>query len=217
MIPLARSGIGEQYNEMAGTSAGFFVTGTDTGVGKSVVSAWLLHRLQADYWKPIQAGTEEESDTAFVRRLSGLPEERFHPSAYTLALPRSPHEAARKEGVEIHLERFSLPTRQRPLVVEGAGGILVPLNDTHFMLDLMTHLGLPIILVTRTTLGTINHTLLSLACLRNRGLTVAGVILNGTPDAENRQAIQQYGQVPLLAEIPPLQPLTQEMLLQVAD
>jgi dethiobiotin synthase len=202
--------------EMQGRS-GFFVTGTDTGVGKSVVSAWLLHRHEAAYWKPIQsgAGSGEESDSAFVRRLSGLPEGRFYPSAYTLALPRSPHEAARKEGVEIDLEQLSLPVGKRPLVVEGAGGILVPLNDKQFMLDLMAHLGLPVILVARTTLGTINHTLLSLAALRSRGLTVAGVILNGVPDAENRQAIQQYGQVTVLADLPPLHPLTQETLLQI--
>ncbi|MEO5349466.1 MAG: dethiobiotin synthase [Magnetococcus sp. YQC-3] len=197
--------------------SGFFVTGTDTGVGKSVASAWLLHRHGADYWKPIQsgAGPDEESDGAFVRRLSGLPDARFYPSVYTFALPRSPHEAARKEGVEIHLEQLSPPIGERPLVVEGAGGILVPLNDTQFMLDLMAHLGLPVILVARTTLGTINHTLLSLAALRSRGLPVAGVILNGVPDAENRLAIQQYGQVTVLADLPLLHPLTQETLLQI--
>ncbi len=198
--------------------SGFFVTGTDTGVGKSVVSAWLLHRWEAAYWKPVQsgAGSGEESDTAFVRRLSGLPEERFHPPVYTLALPRSPHEAARKEGVEIRLERLQRPVDHRPLVVEGAGGILVPLNDQQTMLDLMAQLGLPVILVARTTLGTINHTLLSLACLRSRGLTVAGVILNGNPDPDNRQAIGHYGQVTILAELPLLQPLTREGLLEVS-
>ena len=197
--------------------ASFFVTGTDTGVGKSVVSAWLLHRFGGCYWKPIQAGSGpgEPSDTAFVRRLSGLPENRFHPSAYSLALPRSPHEAARKEGVLIQLEHIKLPKESRPWVVEGAGGILVPLNNQHFMLDLMEQLGLPIILVARSSLGTINHTLLSLACLRSRGLTVAGVILNGVADAENRQAIAHCGQTPILAELPPLHPLTQATLLQV--
>ncbi|MBF0460061.1 MAG: dethiobiotin synthase [Magnetococcales bacterium] len=197
--------------------AGFFVTGTDTGVGKSVASTWLLHHFGGQYWKPVQAGagSGEETDTAFVHRLSGLSEERFYPSAYTLALPRSPHEAARKEGVVIRLERLQLPVARRPWVVEGAGGILVPLNGTDLMLDLMTQLGLPVILVARTTLGTINHTLLSLACLRQRGLTIAGVILNGVPDAENRQAISHYGQVTILADIPLLQPLDREALLRV--
>ena len=186
---------------------GFFVTGTDTGVGKSVACAWLLHRWQASYWKPIQAGVEPESDTAFVRRLSGLPVPRFHPPAYTLALPRSPHEAARKEGVEIRMDRLMLPSDNRPLIVEGAGGVMVPLNDHHLMLDLMAHLGLPVIVVARTALGTINHTLLSLTCLRHRGIPLEGVILNGPPDPDNRQAIAHYGQVTILAEIPPLQPL----------
>lgn len=194
---------------------GFFVTGTDTGVGKSVISAWLLHRWEGIYWKPIQSGAGfEESDTAFVQRLSGLPADRFHPSAYTLALPRSPHEAARHAGVTIRMEQLTLPAAPQPWIVEGAGGIFVPLNETHFMLDLMVQLGLPVILVARTTLGTINHTLLSLAALRSRGLMVAGVILNGRPDVENRRAIVQYGQVTILAEMPVLQPLDQESLLQ---
>ena len=195
---------------------GFFVTGTDTGVGKSVACAWLLHRWHAAYWKPVQAGaeTETETDTARVRQLSGLPAERFHPPTYTLVLPRSPHEAARKEGVVIRMDRFARPTDARPLVVEGAGGLLVPLNEQHFMLDLMAQLGLPVILVARTALGTINHTLLSLGCLRQRGLALAGVILNGPADPENRHAIQHYGRIPILADIPPLEPLNRATLLQ---
>ena len=195
---------------------GFFVTGTDTGVGKSVACAWLLHRWRAAYWKPIQAGfgAEEATDTAFVQQLSGLPEQRFHTPAYTLALPRSPHEAARKEGIVIRMDRLRCPTESRPLVVEGAGGIMVPLNESHFMLDLMEQLALPVILVARTTLGTINHTLLSLACLRSRGIALAGVILNGPSDPENRQAIRHYGQVEILAEIPRFHPLEREALLQ---
>lgn len=200
---------------MNSTPSGFFVTGTDTGVGKSVACAWLLQHYNAAYWKPIQAGVgpDEQTDTAFVRQLSGLSEQRFYPSAYTLALPRSPHEAARKEGVVICMDLLTRPAATRPLVVEGAGGIMVPLNETHFMLDLMEHLGLPVVLVARTALGTINHTLLSLACLRSRGVALAGVILNGPADAENRQAIQHYGQVTVLAEIPLLQPLNQETLM----
>lgn len=202
-------------NQKKTSPAGFFVTGTDTGVGKSVISAWLLHRWDGIYWKPVQSGAGfEESDTALVQRLSGFPEERFHPSVYTLALPRSPHEAARHEGVVIRMERLTLPVASRPWIVEGAGGIFVPLNETHFMLDLMVQLGLPVILVARTALGTINHTLLSLAALRSRGLVVAGVILNGAPDAENRRAIAQYGQVTILAEIPVLQPLDRAGLLR---
>ncbi|MBF0584797.1 MAG: dethiobiotin synthase [Magnetococcales bacterium] len=195
---------------------GFFVTGTDTGVGKSVASAWLLHRWDGNYWKPVQSGAgTEEGDTAVVQRLSGLPAERFHPPAYTLALPRSPHEAANHEGITIRMDHLKLPNATpRPWVVEGAGGIMVPLNENHLMLDLMVQLELPIILVARTTLGTINHTLLSLAALRSRNLTIAGVILNGVPDHENRRAITHYGQVAILADIPLLQPLERTQLLR---
>ena len=102
--------------------AGYFVTGTDTGVGKTVVSAWLMLVLGADYWKPVQAGLEGESDEATVRRLTGLPAERFHPSSYRFKAALSPHEAARRENIEIEMSHFALPAHRRPLVVEGAGG-----------------------------------------------------------------------------------------------
>lgn len=185
-----------------------FITGTDTNVGKTVAAAWLLRRWDAAYWKPIQSGLDGETDTAMARRLSGLPAQRFHPSAFRLTAPRSPHEAARRDGVHITLDALTPPRETtRPLVVEGAGGILVPLNDEQLMIDLMAHLGWPVLLVARTALGTINHTLLSLECLRARNLTVAGVVLNGPADAENRAAIVHHGRVPILAEIPPLDPL----------
>ncbi|MBF0185683.1 MAG: dethiobiotin synthase [Magnetococcales bacterium] len=196
---------------------GYFVTGTDTGIGKTVVSAWLVHHLAAAYWKPVQsgAGPGEEGDREVVGRLSGVAAERLHPSTYCLALPRSPHEAARQEEVTISLQALHLPEERRPLIVEGAGGVLVPLNERELMVDLMVHLALPVLLVARTQLGTINHTLLSLHCLRHAGLTVAGVILNGAADRENRLAIEHYGQVPILAELPWLQPLDWQRLLAV--
>lgn len=204
---------------MKQTPSGFFVTGTDTDVGKSVACAWLMHHWDAAYWKPVQAGIDTNivaqigGDTHFCQQLSGLPKARFHPPTYTLAQPRSPHEAAQHEGITIRMESFQLPLDNRPLIVEGAGGVMVPLNDDHLMLDLMEQLALPVILVARTALGTINHTLLSLASLRSRGLTLAGVILNGPADAENRKAIRHYGQVEILADIPLLHPLNQKTLL----
>ncbi|MBF0178275.1 MAG: dethiobiotin synthase [Magnetococcales bacterium] len=189
------------------TISGIFVTGTDTGVGKTVAAAWLLRRLQGFYWKPIQAGLTGETDTMAVQRLSGLPDRHFFPSRHALSLPRSPHLAAARENLTIHLADFQLPP-PAPLVVEGAGGILVPLNATTLMVDLMVHLKLPVVVVARTTLGTINHTLMTLEGLRQRGLTVAGVILNGIPDVDNREAIAHHGEVDILAEIPHLETLT---------
>jgi dethiobiotin synthetase len=190
--------------------SGYFVTGTDTGVGKTVVSAWLVEKLAGAYWKPVQSGAApgEAGDVEEVCRLSAVASARCHAPVYRLALPRAPHEAAQKEGVRIDLSRLSLPKEQRCLIVEGAGGALVPLNEQELMVDLMRQLALPVVVVARTQLGTINHTLLTLHCLRHHGLTVAGVILNGRPDRENRQAIAHYGQVKILAELPWLEPFS---------
>ncbi|MBF0455375.1 MAG: dethiobiotin synthase [Magnetococcales bacterium] len=189
-----------------------FLTGTDTDVGKSVVAAWLMVKMAADYWKPIQAGLQGETDSEAVRRLSGLPASRFHPATFNLDAPLSPHESARREGVEIRLEDFHLPLTPNPLIVEGAGGLLVPLNHQDYMVDLIQTLALPVVLVARSTLGTINHTLLSLALLRERNIPLLGVILNGPPRPENRQAIESYGKVEILAEIPTLPTLDSRSL-----
>jgi dethiobiotin synthetase/malonyl-CoA O-methyltransferase len=195
---------------------GLFVTGTDTGVGKTVVSALLMHALDGDYWKPVQSGLEGETDTQAVRRLTALPPERFHAPAYELRAPLSPHESARRDGVVILPDAFRLPRSTRRLIVEGAGGVLVPLNDTMLMADLMRKLGLPVVLVARTVLGTINHTLLSIEALRSRGIEIAGVALNGPPDAANRSAIERYGDVRIVLDLPLLEPLDAPLLATVA-
>jgi dethiobiotin synthetase len=186
---------------------GYFVTGTDTDVGKSVACAYLMHALGADYWKPVQAGLEGETDSAFVARISGLPADRFHKPRYELRSPLSPHEAARRDGIAISLDAFDLPKSARPLIVEGAGGALVPLNGDALMVNLMRKLRLPIIVVARTRLGTINHTLLTLEALRTRRLDVAGVILSGPPNADNRRAIEIYGNARIVMELPFFEPL----------
>ena len=191
---------------------GYFVTGTDTNVGKTIISAYLMRALDGDYWKPIQSGLDGETDTETVRRLTGLPPERFHPSAYELRAPLSPHESARRDGVAISLDAFKLPKTSRPLIVEGAGGVLVPLNGDALMIDLIKRLALPVILVARSTLGTINHTLLSLEALRTRRIEIAGVIMSGAPNEANRRAIESYGHARVLAEIPILSPLNAETI-----
>ena len=194
---------------------GFFVTGTDTDVGKTIVSAWLVARLGACYWKPVQAGNHPETDSAIVRRLTGVPPDRILPEAYVLPEPIAPHEAARRAGVVIDMAKLVPPSCDRPLVVEGAGGLMVPLNDTALVIDLATELHLPIILVARSTLGTINHTLLSLEAIRRRGLTLAGVVVNGPETPHNRAAIERYGQVEVIAEIPWLDQLTPSALMAI--
>lgn len=187
---------------------GFFVTGTDTDVGKTVVSAWLVARLGACYWKPVQAGNHPENDSAIVRRLSEAPPDRILPEAYLLPEPIAPHEAARRAGITIDMQKLVPPPCDRPLVVEGAGGLMVPLTNRAFVIDLAHELDLPVVLVTRSTLGTINHTLLSLEAIRRRGLHLAGVVVNGPETPHNRAAIERYGQVEIIAEIPWLDKMT---------
>ncbi|MBD3881724.1 dethiobiotin synthase [Phormidium tenue FACHB-886] len=184
----------------------FFVTGTDTNVGKTVVSALLTLGLQATYWKPIQSGLEPITDTEFVRSTTGLDSSFFMPERFRLTQPLSPHAAAAIDDVQIHLADFQLP-RSLPtshLIVEGAGGLMVPLNSQDLVIDLIKHLNLPVCLVARSSLGTINHTLLSLAQLQRAEIPVLGVILNGEKNPSNREAIAHYGEVPILGELEPL-------------
>ncbi len=195
---------------------GFFVTGTDTDVGKTVVSAWLLAHLDACYWKPVQAGTGPETDTQTVRRLAEVPEDRILPEVYVLKEPMAPHEAARREGISIDMAKFLAPQDDRLLIVEGAGGLLVPLNEQDYVIDHIQDLNLPVILVARSTLGTINHTLLSLEALRRRGLVLAGVVINGPESPHNRAAIERYGKTQVIAEIPRLDTVTRSALRQIA-
>lgn len=183
-----------------------FITGTDTGVGKTVVAAILMAGLRGIYWKPVQSGLEEITDTEWIKNKTGLPETHFHPETYRLRFPLSPHASAAHDGVRIHLEAFRVPVTAKSdhLIIEGAGGIFVPLNEKEFMVDLMDKTGAPILLVSSTVLGTINHTLLSIDQLRRRGLKIMGVIMNGKRNESNREAIEHYGKVRILAEVEPL-------------
>ncbi len=192
--------------------AGFFVTGTDTDVGKTVASAWLMLLTDGAYWKPVQSGCDGDSDTRAVQELTGFADARFFPCAYELTEPLSPHEAARRDGIEIEMTRFKRPDCARPLIVEGAGGLMVPLNADALVIDLIAQLGLPAVLVCRSGLGTINHTLLSLQALRRRDVPVAGLIISGEKSPHNRQALEEYGAVPIIAEIDFLDPLTADAL-----
>ncbi len=195
----------------------FFITGTDTGVGKTVVSALLCAALDAIYWKPIQTGTREGTDCETVMRLARLPQSRTIPEAYRFAPPVSPHLAARLAGVRIDLRKIRMPriASGENLIAEGAGGALVPINSTQFMTDLMRQLRLPVLLVARTSLGTINHTLLSIETLRAARLDVRGVIMVGKPNRENRKAIEHYGQIEVAGVVPFLKKIDRKALLEV--
>lgn len=196
---------------------GFFITGTDTNIGKTVLSSLLCAALQGVYWKPIQTGASEGTDRATVTAAAGLGPADVLDEAYIFDDPVSPHLAAQRAGCEISLERIGLPAVRNgsPFIVEGAGGVMVPINSRHFMTDLMRHLGLPAVLAARSTLGTINHTLLSLRCLETSGIPVVGVVLIGPENPENRQAIERYGKAQVIGQIPPLQRIDKEALLDV--
>jgi dethiobiotin synthetase len=189
-------------------SARLIVTGTDTGIGKTVFAAGLAGALDGVYWKPVQAGLEEETDRATALRLSGLPPERILPEAYRLRTPASPHLAAERDGIVIDPEALVLPKTDRPLVVEGAGGLRVPLTREVTYIDVMARWKVPVVLCARTTLGTINHSLLSIDALRARNVPIVGIAFIGDENQESERIIAELGKVRRLGRLPHLEPLT---------
>ncbi len=191
---------------------GVIVTGTDTDVGKTVFAAALAAALGATYWKPIQCGLEGGGDTKRVSALSGLPPDRIHPEVYRLAMAASPHRAAEAEGIEISPVKLKLPDIAGPLVVEGAGGLMVPVNRQTLMIDLFASWRLPVILVARTALGTINHSLLSIEALNGRNIPILGIAFVGDENPDTERTIVEMGNVRRLGRLPHLSPLTRESL-----
>ncbi|MCJ2188361.1 dethiobiotin synthase [Novosphingobium beihaiensis] len=195
------------------TSPTIIVTGTDTGIGKTVFAAALAGALGACYWKPIQAGIEDDgTDAQRIARLADLPCEQVLPETYCLATPCSPHLAAEIDGVAIDPRRLALPQVDGPLVVEGAGGVLVPISRTETYADQFARWGKPVVLAARTTLGTINHTLLSIEALRARGVPLLGVAFIGDPVEDSEATICAMGQVKRLGRLPLIDPLTPRAL-----
>jgi dethiobiotin synthetase len=180
----------------------FIITGTDTGIGKTIFAAALAQNRRAAYWKPVQAGLDEETDTQAVARLTGHPPELLLPEAYRLKEPASPHKAAALENIMIDPARLVLPETNGPLVVEGAGGVLVPLNRDILYADLFARWQKPVILCARTALGTINHTLLSLEALRSRNVPVHGVAFVGDDAPDTIAIIAERGKVRVLGRLP---------------
>jgi dethiobiotin synthetase len=187
----------------------FIVTGTDTGIGKTIFAAGLTQALGATYWKPVQAGLEEETDSEVVARLSGRP---VLPETYRLKMPASPHISAAAEGREIDGANLDIPIHNGPLVIEGAGGVMVPLSDNSLFLDVFARWQAPVILCARTRLGTINHTLLSLQALRHAGCPVLGVAFIGDAESDVEHSICHLGQTRRLGRLPLIDRLTPESL-----
>ena len=192
---------------------GFIVSGTDTGIGKTTVAAMLVLALDALYWKPIQSGTQDGTDTQRVRALTLLPDDRFLPERYVLSQPLSPHRAAELDGVAIEPEALMVPAAARTLIVEGAGGLMVPITRRVLQIDLFADWGLPIILCARTALGTINHTLLSIEALRSRRLQLHGLIFVGNDNADNVRTIAEFSGARVLGHVPQLQSIDRGALL----
>ncbi len=198
---------------------GYFVTGTDTNVGKTVLSALLVAALDAAYWKPVQTGANEGADRDSVRRWAEASEDRLPSERFRFNQPVSPHLASRQAGIQISLEQLALPDvpAGRRLIVEGAGGVMVPLNDHDLMRDLMRQIAFPVIVAARTSLGTINHTLLTIAALREVNIAICGVALIGDEDIENRRAIEHYGKVRVIGRVPILDEIKRATLLDAYE
>lgn len=193
------------------------IVGTDTDVGKTVVSALVVQGLGAHYWKPVQSGLEEGGDSGRLQRLLDLPPERVLPEAYRFEAPVSPHWAAERQGVRIDRQKLELPSSDQlpgPLVVETAGGLLVPLRRDWLQIEQIAHWQLPVLLVARSGLGTLNHTLLSLEALERRRIPVLGLVLNGPLHPDNPRTLSDLGRVPVLLELPPLERLDAAALAQ---
>jgi dethiobiotin synthetase len=195
----------------------FFITGTDTGVGKTVLSALLVASLNRRYWKPIQTGASEGTDRMAVVKFAGVGIEQTHPEAYLFDPPVSPHLASELQSRRIDLDAIRRPADSQPIVIEGAGGVLVPINNDALMIDLIRQLQVPVVIAARTTLGTINHTLLTVEAARHAKLPLTGVVMVGKENSDNRKAVERYGNVPVVGMIPWLDSINRATLMRVFE
>ncbi len=177
-----------------------FITGIGTEVGKTIASAIVVEALEADYWKPIQAGDLENSDAHKVQALISNQRSHFHPNSFALNTPMSPHAAAKIDGVEITSANITAPETKNDLVIEGAGGVLVPINDSETVLDLIKP-EYKVIIVSRHYLGSINHTLLTIEALKSRNLNCFGILFSGNENPSTEEIIQKMTRVPVIGRI----------------
>ena len=188
------------------------ITGTDTDIGKTVFAAGLAAALDGYYWKPIQAGLDGETDSACVLRLSGLDASRIVPEVYRLTTPASPHFSAERDGVTIDPARLAIPATGRPLIIEAAGGLAVPLSRNLLQIDLIASWKVPVILCASTRLGTINHSLLSIEALKRRAVPILGVAFIGGANPDSERTIARIGRVTHLGRLPNIEPLNSASL-----
>jgi dethiobiotin synthetase len=196
-------------------SKAYIVAGTDTGIGKTTAAAMLTLALDALYWKPIQSGTTDGTDRQWVQALTQLPGDRFLPERFVLTQPLSPHRAAEIDGVEIQTSTLVVPASDRALIIEGAGGLLVPITRSALQIDVFAAWGLPLILCSRTSLGTINHTLLSIEALRIRHVQLHGLIFIGEDNPDNLRTIAEFSGARILGHVPRLDHIDPGALLDV--
>ncbi len=195
----------------------FVIAGIGTGVGKTLVSAIVTEALEADYWKPVQAGDLEQSDTLTVKGLVTNSKTYFHPEAYRLNSSMSPHAAAEIDEVIIRTEALTLPETNNHLIVELAGGVMVPLTNSLLNIDLLSAWKVPVLLVSQNYLGSINHTLLTIEALRSRDIPIFGMVFNGLENKSTETLILNYTQIPCLLRIPKLDAVTPRVVKQLAD
>jgi dethiobiotin synthetase len=194
-----------------------FITGIGTGIGKTIVSAVLTEKLQSDYWKPIQSGDLDDSDTLKVKGLVSNDRSVFHEEAYRLTQPYSPHKSAAIDGITIDLNKITTPKADNRLLIEGAGGLMVPLNDEYLMIDLIKKLDVEVILVSQNYLGSINHTLLPVAILKQYDIKIAGIIFNGKTDENSESYILNYTGVKLLGKLPEFEHVDKDAIIKAGS
>lgn len=180
-----------------------FVTGIGTEIGKTFCSAIIVEALKADYWKPVQAGELDQLDADFVRNAISNSQTKIHPEQFLLTQPMSPHAAAKIDGIELNIADFKVPVTANNLVIEGAGGLMVPINEKgDFIVDLIPHLADEVILISKNYLGSINHTLLSVALLQQRNILIKGIIFNGEPNPASEEIILATTGIKCIGKIP---------------
>jgi dethiobiotin synthetase len=190
----------------------YFVSGIGTDIGKTISCAVLAEAFKADYWKPIQAGNIESSDPMIIQNLITNTVTEIHIPSYSFELPASPHFAAEKEGIDIEIDKIKIPKTKNTLFIEGAGGLLVPVNRNELVIDLIEELNVPVILVVRNYLGAINHTLLSIEALKQRRIKLTGVIYNGGNRLENIDFIEKFTGARTLGSIPEMEVINKETI-----
>ena len=192
-----------------------FVTGIGTDVGKTVVSSILVEALKADYWKPVQAGTYYTTDSERVQKLISNVQTVIHPESYLLKENKSPHEASEIEGIKIDFEKIVLPnSSNHTLVIEGAGGTMVPLNETYFIIDLIKKFEAEAIVVIQNYLGSINHSLLTIDALKHRGIKILGLVFNGSPHNPSKEIILNYSKLPFISWITKESEINKDVILK---